>query len=334
MRKAKAVLSFLGMSVLCFGSVGFAAEFPTGDLSGIIMWGAGGPTDNVSRVVTPLVEPHLKQKIVLQNKSGASGAMSMQFVLARPHDGYTLLYGAENPLSHKVMGVAPADYDQFYPISIVATDIAVAVVNADAKWNTIQDLFNDAKKNPGKIRVATTGSIDMQNVISAMIKAEDGIEFNKIPFNGGGEVVTALLGKHADVSFLGLGVIREHLRANRLKALVVFGDKPIPGMETTPIIVATHSSYKKYLPWGTFYGVWVPRDVPDAQKKLLVDAFKKGTDDPKFQAFLKNFGPIYMGIHGEEADRFLKHWQSVTNWLLYDVGMVKTSPEKFGIAKP
>src|SRR3989339_1337826 len=79
-----------------------AADYPTKDLMGVIQWGAGGATDNVARAVTPYVEKILGKKIVLQNKTGATGAVGLQFVHNQPSDGYTLLYGAENPNLYRV----------------------------------------------------------------------------------------------------------------------------------------------------------------------------------------------------------------------------------------
>jgi tripartite-type tricarboxylate transporter receptor subunit TctC len=69
-------------------------------------------------------------------------------------------------------------------------------------------------------------------------------------------------------------------------------------------------------------------------KKALVDAFQKGLKDPKAQEFIANFGSVYMGISGAEAEKFLKQWQSTTTWLLQDAGATKFSPDKFGIPKP
>ena len=86
--------------------------------------------------------------------------------------------------------------------------------------------------------------------------------------------------------------------------------------------------------FAPFYGVWCKRDVPDAAKKALVDAFKKGAAQPKFQQFLQDFNTVPMNISGAEADAFLKKWQSVTNWMYQYAGAAKVSPGDLGIPKP
>ena len=90
-------------------------------------------------------------------------------------------------------------------------------------------------------------------------------------------------------------------------------DEPVAGLETVPLITSASADYKKFLPWGPFYGVWVKKDVPDAAKSALVGAYRKVLQEPKAQEFITNFGSIPMGISGAEADKFLTHWQIITD---------------------
>ena len=96
-------------SLALAGGLASAQAFPERELSGVIMWGAGGATDVVARAVAPMAEEALGKKIVLQNRSGGSGAISTNFVNQQPSDGYTLLLGAENPQLHGVLGIRDLD---------------------------------------------------------------------------------------------------------------------------------------------------------------------------------------------------------------------------------
>jgi tripartite-type tricarboxylate transporter receptor subunit TctC len=167
-----------------------------------------------------------------------------------------------------------------------------------------------------------------------MMKATSGVTFNQIVYQGEGPLTTALLGGHIQWSTFGRAACSEHIRAGRMRALAVVSEVPIEGLESVPLITATDPNYKKFLPWGPFYGVFVKKETPEATKKVLVEAFKKGLADPQAQGFIKNFGSVYMGISGAEAEKFLKQWQATTSWLLQDAGATKVSPEKFGIPKP
>jgi len=334
MRKMKTLFLVVGLGIICLFSLSQAADFPTKDFSGIIQWGAGGATDNVVRATNPWVEKHLGKQIVLQNKPGATGAVAVQWVHNQPSDGYTILFGAENPLLYRVLDISQLEYKDFYPINILARNVGVIVCNIDQPWKSIKDLFEDAKKNPGQIKMGSTGAGGLPHVTASMYKALNGVTFNDIPFGGEGPSMIAMQGGHVQFTTVGLAAGREHIRAGRIRALAMVASEPVPGLENVPLLTSTYPEYKKYLPWGPFYGAWVKRDVPEEAKKKLVDAFQKGSKEAKFQDFLKDFGVVYMGIYGDEADKFLKHWQSVTTWLLQDAGATKVSPDKFGIPKP
>lgn len=311
-----------------------AADYPAKDLQGVIMWGAGGATDNVTRAITPLVEPILGKQIVLINKPGGTGAISTQYVYSNPSDGYTLLFGAENPQVHRILELSDMDYKDFYPINILGRGVGVIVANNDTPWNSFKELVEDAQKRPGEIKMGSTGPGGLPYTVGAMTKSITNLEVTYVPFQGEGPGVTALLGGHVDFIPAGITAVREHIRAGRVKALAMVSAEPVPGLEDIPLITADFPEFEKYLPWGPFYGVWVKKDVPDDAKQVLVNAFKQGAADPKFQEFLKDFGTVSMNISGDEADAFLKKWQSVTCWMYEYAGATKVSPEKLGIPKP
>jgi tripartite-type tricarboxylate transporter receptor subunit TctC len=334
MGRMKGLCVIVAFLVMALAVPALAADFPTKDISGIIQWGAGGATDNVARAMTPYVEKVLGKQIVLQNKPGATGAVGLMQVYNSPADGYTLLYGAENPCIYKVLDISQIDYDAFSPVMLIARNVGVVVVNKDSPYKTLGDIFADAKKNPGQVKMGSTGPGGLPHVVSSMMKATSGVNFNQIVFPGEGPLTTALLGGHIQWSTFGRAACSEHIRAGRMRALAVVSEVPIEGLENVPLITATSADYKKFLPWGPFYGVFVKKETPEATKKVLVDAFKKGLADPQAQGFIKNFGSVYMGLSGAEAEKFLKQWQSTTSWLLQDAGATKVSPEKFGIPKP
>ena len=141
-------------------TVATAQEFPEREMLGVIMWGAGGATDVVARGVTPAVEEALGKPIVMLNKAGAAGAISVAYVDAAPADGYTLLYGAENPQLHGVMGLSELDYRSFYPVNILGRGVAVVVVQADAPWQSFKELVEGKHDKIPENFFMYAGSID------------------------------------------------------------------------------------------------------------------------------------------------------------------------------
>lgn len=316
------------------GATGLAAEYPAKDLQGVIMWGAGGATDTVARAVTPLVESALGRKIVLVNKPGGTGAISTTFVAARPSDGYTLLYGAENPQLHKVLQLSQMDYADFRPVNILAHGVAVIVANNDTPWKSVKDLVADAQKRPGEIKMGSTGPGGLPHVVGSLLKTVIKFPVTAVPFDGEGPGITALLGGHVDFMPAGLSAAAEHIKAGRVKVLAVVSSQELDALPGVPPITADFTGFGKYLPWGPFYGVFVKRDVPDAAMAKLTEAFRQAASDPKFVELMVGRGNIMMNIAGAEADEFLKKWQSTTAWVLHEAGATKASPEEFGIPKP
>lgn len=307
--------------------------FPTKPVTGVIQWGAGGATDNVSRAFAPLAEQALGQKIILTNKPGATGAVATQYVVDQKADGYHLLFGAENPALYGVLGISKLGFEDLYPISIIARNVVTVVVPADSKYQTLEDLIADVKANPGKIKMGSTGPGGLPFVVTTMINSVAGTEFNMVPFDGEGPAITAALGGHVDVTIAGLAASIENTKAGKLRVLAVINDEPIAALPDAEPVTTALPDMKKYLPWGPFYSVWVKKDTPEDVKKTLVDAFAKGFNDPKFQDFLGQLGAVPMGIAGEEAESFWRDWQSTTAWLLHDAGAAKVSPEELGIPK-
>ncbi len=311
------------------------AEYPEKDISGIIMWSAGGETDKVARTITPLAEEELGQSIILQNKPGASGALSMQFVRSAPAEGYTILYGSQDPLLHKVLNIADFDYlDHFYPVLLFFKTTPVIVVEKDSPYKTMEDLIEAAKEKPGKIQAATGGTGTLPFTIYALMKEVHGVTFNEIPFKGTGPCLTALMGGHVELMGTSNAATYELYRGNKVRVLSVINKERLPEFPDIPAITEIYPEYEKYLPWGTFMGVYARKNIPEERKEILTNAFKKAYKKDKFQEYISNNGLTGMGIFGEEANEFIQKYQSVTSWLVHNAGASKVSPEEFGIPRP
>ncbi|MFV2093058.1 MAG: tripartite tricarboxylate transporter substrate binding protein [Hyphomicrobiales bacterium] len=330
------IRKFLGATVALSLSLGMATagEYPDREVLGVVMWGAGGATDTVARAINPAAEKALGKPIVVLNKSGGAGAISTAFVNVAPADGYTFLYGAENPQLHGVMGVSKLDYNSFYPVNILGRGVAVVVVRDDSKYKTMAELLADVKANPGKVKMGATGPGGLPGTIGALIGNSAPFDVTSIPFGGEGPGLTALQGGEVDFMPSGISAAAELIKSGRLRALAVVNPAPVPQLPGVPAITDALPAMAKFLPWGPFYGVFVRKDTPDDVKAKLVSAFKTAAESKEFTTLMANRGNVVMNISGDEADKFLKQWQQVTVWVLQDTGAAKVSPEKLGIPRP
>ncbi len=310
------------------------AEFPERELLGVVMWGAGGATDTVARAVNPAAEAALGKPIVVLNKSGGVGAISMAFVNAAPADGYTLLYGAENPQLHGVMGVADLDYSAFHPVNILGRGVAVVTVPADSPFETIEDLLAAIAADPGAVAMGSTGPGGLPSTVAALIANATAFDVTAIPFDGEGPGLTAMLGGEVDFMPTGISAAAELIRAGRVRALAVVDTGEVDILPGAPPITDALPEIARYLPWGPFYGVFVRRDTPEEVTATLVAAYAEAAQSPEFVELMQNRGNVVMNISGAEADAFLAKWQQVTAWVLQDTGAAKVSPEELGIPRP
>lgn len=325
---AVAALSFVATGAI-------AQDYPTKEVQGIIQWGAGGSTDTVMRAVTPHAEEILGGSVVMQNMTGAVGAIALNYVADADADGYTLMMGAENPMLYKVMGLGEKDYSEFTPVNLLARGTAVLVANNDAPFDTYAEMLAYIAENPGEVRFGSTGPGGLPSVITAMLEAVEGEQdVIAVPYDGDGPALTALQGGAIDVMPAVLGASIESIRAGAMKPLVVFDTEANQFLPDVPYASAENEGYSAYLPWGPFFGVFVKKGTPDDIVAKLQDAYATAATNADFVALMEGRGFTLMNISGDEAQAFLTKWQQGTAWLLEDAGLTQASPEEFGIARP
>ena len=310
------------------------AEYPERDIQGIIQWGAGGSTDTVSRSVTPHAEDILGAKVILQNVTGGVGAIGLNQAERADADGYTLLFGAENPLLYKVMGLGQKDYSDFVPINIIARGIPILVARPDAPFDTFPEMVEYITANPGEIRFGSTGPGGLPSVVTAMINEKKPLDVTAVPYDGDGPALTALQGGAIDVMPAVLGAALEPVRAGNLKAIAIFDTEGVEQLPDTPAITDTNPEFADILPWGPFFGIFVKAGTPDDVVAKLTDAYGQATQNPDFLSMMDGRGFRMLSLTGTEAQDFLDTWQSQTAWILWDGEIAKNSPEDFDIPRP
>lgn len=326
----KTFISFL-LVFLC-ASVAFAA-YPEKNITGIICWGAGGGTDNVTRAINPMVDKELGKTIILQNKPGAAGVIAMTYAHKMPADGYTIMYQAENPGIYQVMQLSNITYDEFIPIMLFLQGVNMVVVPNDSPYKTIEDLVTAAKSGK-KIKQASCGVGSQEHVVSSMFKNVTGATFTAVNFDGNGAAVSAVMGNHVDVAFEPSATVLPFLKSGKLRCLATMTTERYGETPNIPAIVEYNKGFSKYLPWGAFYGAFVKKGTPKEVVDKLTNAYGKAINDQRFVTFAKNFGGIRLGLTGDKAKAYLDRHKSVSSWLIYTAGDAKKSPKEFRIPEP
>ncbi len=334
----------LGLVVLLVIALGAACTpapvvvtppFPNRTIEGVIAWGAGGGTDLSSRLLASIAEGHLGQSITMTNRTGGTGAIAAQYVADRPADGYTVMFHAENPQLYTVLGLSNLTYDDFEPILLTVQGPTVIVVHPDSPIQTFDQLIEEAKKNPGKLNLGISGVGGQPYVTANILSKVDGVSFNQVAFDGDGPLVTALLGKHIDVTGLALLAAVPQVQGGAVRALAVVANAPLAVLPGVPALGELRPAAQDMLKTaGFFYGVHVKKGTPEAVVTKLQTAFLAAYNDPKFVEFCEQRGLVRLGLSGQAARDYMKQWQSHMTWLIYDAGGAKESPAKFNIPRP
>ncbi|MEP5759960.1 MAG: tripartite tricarboxylate transporter substrate binding protein [Litoreibacter sp.] len=311
-----------------------SAEYPEKEILGVIMWGAGGGTDTVSRAVNDAAAEALGQPIKLSNKSGGGGAISTAYLDASHSDGYTLLYGAENPQLHGVLGVSEIDYLDFHPINIFGRGLAVISVPSSSPYLTLQDLLDEISENPSEVRMGSTGQSGLPSTIAAIISQAADFDVTPVNYGGEGPGLAEMMRGNVDFMPTAIASAAEGVASGDLRALAVFDTEENAVLPGVPAITDTLPGLDRFLPWGNFYGVYVQQDVPQEVITKLTDAYAKAAQEPDFVQLMQDRGNVMMNITGQEAVDFLTRWQQVTAWVLEDTGAAKVSPADLSISRP
>lgn len=293
MRKKLMIIIFTLMAACAF-----AKAYPSKNINMIVPFSAGGGTDAVARKLGSLMEKELATSVVIVNKTGGAGAVGMTFGATQKKDGYTITMITREIVSLPLMNLSPISYKDFELVSLVNMDPAVVLVEKDSKYQTLDDLLADAKANPEKIKFASTAK---PNFYALAIENEAGVKFNHIPYNGAGEVIPALLGKHADFSLMGPGEAIGQLKAGQLRALGIMADTRIESLPE----VATLKELGHDVVSGTWRGIAVPKGTSPEIVAALDAAIKKSVESDDFKDFMNNstFGIKY--LNGKDFETFI-----------------------------
>lgn len=312
------------------------ADYPTKPINMIIPYGAGGTTDVWGRKLAALLEKYLGQSITVTNQGGASGSIGCQSVKEQPSDGYTLLVCAETMGTYRTMNICDLDYEDFTVISPLVGDPKVLVVGKDSKYNTLEELLDDIKANPGKVTMSHSGPGGSGHNQGLVLK-ELGYDVAMTSFDSGNDALLGVIGGQVDFTNPNISTLGGYIESGDVKPLAVFSNERMEAYPDIPAFTEVVPESEKYLniPY-TLLSFVVNNDTPQEVVDVLKAATKKVFADPEWTDFVKQNAadPVFEEYTDEASIKeFYDNWKSVICWLQYDNGVAEKSPEEFGIAR-
>ena len=280
--------------------------YPTRPISIVVAFPPGGVADNTARPVAAALERILKQPVPIINKAGAAGAVGNQIVATSKPDGYTLLMALVSvsvlPEVDKLFG-RPQNYtlDQLTGIARINADPSMLVVRADAPWKTLKDLVEDAKKRPGEIVFTSSGLYGAAHIPMEMFIKAAGIKMRHLPTTGGGPMMNAMLGGHAQLVMTPVSLAAAHVKAGKLRLLAHSGNGPVAAYPEVP----TFKSQGYDVDYTAWAGLVAPKGTPPHVVKILRDAVRQAVKEPEV---VTSHAKLETPVAYMDADEFNAWW--------------------------
>lgn len=262
-----------------------AQTFPTGPITLVNPYAAGGPADVLSRIIIEPMTAMLGQQIVLLNKPGGATAIAASSVAVAPKDGHTLLLS--NASSHIVTPLlAKVNYDgmkDFAFVCMIASVPNVLVVRGDLPAKNVPELVALGKANPGKHTYASVGNGSFPHLAGELFQQMTGAKFTHVPYRGAAPATTDLIAGQIDLGILNAPPLLEHIKTGKLRALGVASLKRTPQLPDTPTLDELGLKGFNVVTW---YGIGAPAGTPPAVIEKLAGAFEKSLASPAVKAKL------------------------------------------------
>ena len=300
------VLAALGVLVLAAGAVAAQEAYPSRPISMVVPFPPGGVADLTARPVAAAMERALKNPVGVVNKTGAAGAVGMQFVATSRPDGYSLLLALSSisiiPEADKLFGRQPAfTVDQFAPIALISADPTILVVRAESPWKTAREFVEDAKKRPGQISFSSSGIYGTLHMAMELLSHSAGIKLRHVPYAGAGPALTAILGGHVDALASGPAVVLPHIKSGKLRALAGWGDKRVAVLPELPTFKELGYPDAEFYIWAGFFA---PRGTPEPVLAKLRETLRLAVEDAEFKQGMGKIQTPVTFKQGEEFQRF------------------------------
>ncbi|MBA4422319.1 MAG: hypothetical protein C0390_04345 [Syntrophus sp. (in: bacteria)] len=300
-----------------------AAEGPKGPVEITVGTGAGGTPDVIMRRVAKILgeEKLVEQPIVIQNRTGGSWMVAVNWVIGKK-GGYDTLMGIAQPLltTPIVQGLKTV-YDQLVPIALFVQGDLMIVAQPDSPFKSLADFVNEAKKNPRGLKFSgsQTGSTD--HMVVALLEKAAGVKFNYIPYDSGSAATASFLGKNVDGLVLSLGEAVPLVQSGKVKPLAVLTEKRRANAELKDFLTAKEQGID--LVWGQFWGLAGAPGIDPGLVKWWNDRLQKMTATKAWKEGIDTNFQRSDFIDYTKAPAYMAEQHKIYLQLLRDIGLAK-----------
>lgn len=309
--KSKLFISGIVISLaLIFTCVGVSwAEYPDKPVTVVVPYGPGGASDLAARSLASVAPAYLGKPVVVVNRAGAGGVVGSTYVARVKADGYNLLLArvGSNGVAPAINMKTPYKWNEFTFLGLLELNPLVYVVQAKSSVKSLKEMVEVIKKSPGKYSYSTSGPTTVLNMGIQKLLADADLPstaVKMVPYKGGGQAKTALLGGHVDFLCVNLSAVIDQIQAGRLRALAVTTPERFSMIPDVPTVKeAGFPNLEAIIGWSGLFG---PPNLPPEVVKVWVDTLQKISHDKKWQKMTATMGSLPYIKSPQETEAFVK----------------------------
>jgi tripartite-type tricarboxylate transporter receptor subunit TctC len=268
-----------------------AQDYPNKALRLVVAYPPGASSDALARSVAQKMSQNMGQPIVVDNRAGASGNIGTEYVAKQAGDGYTFMLGTDATHAANMHLTATPSFHpirDFTPLTLAALNPIVLVVNPAVPARTLRELVDYGRANPDKIAYGSSGSGSPHHLAGELLKQVSGVPFLHVPYKGGAQAVTDVLGGQIPMVFSSLITVLPHIRSGKLRAIAVTQATRYAGLPEVPTFAETLPGFEM----NSWLGFFAPAGLPEAVTRRLNEELIKALRDPEVQPRLDAGGLI------------------------------------------
>lgn len=271
-------------------------SYPTKPLTFVVWSSPGSPLDVFMRKLAGLLEKEMGQTIVVDNRTGGNGAAAMTYVTGQPADGYTVLSTTGSMSFSIAKGEIPFKAEDFAMVRSFQAEPSSVAVLKDSPFKTLEDFVKYMKEHPNGLKIGGYASGGFHQYVLFRLQQAAGFEATWIPFEGGADAVTNLLGKHLDVAVITPSSALTQVQSGDIRLLGISTEERSPYFPDVPTLKEKGYDVVEML-WR---GVMVKKGTPQAVIDRLNQAFDKVAKTEEWQKYMSDFKQENYGLNGEE----------------------------------
>jgi len=241
-----------------------ARAYPERPISLVVPFAAGGSTDILARIVSDHLRPALKQPVIVENRTGASGNIGTAAVARSTPDGYTLLFNtmSVHTMNHALFAAMPFDgVHDFSPITLLAYVTNTMVTHPSVPAANVAEFIARAKTSPGSLAYASAGAGSTNHLCGALLENMAGISMVHVPYRGGAPAVADTVAGQTQVMFTAGTQSLEHVKAGRLRLLAVTEGRRSSLLPQVPTVAETLPGYEMAVWYGAYGPAGMAREI-------------------------------------------------------------------------